>query len=136
MSFFTEELSISTNGKTEVIDITDMVLKAIQKHNPINGILALNLRHTTCAITINEAEPNLMRDIKEKLLDLVPENKSYYHNRIDTNAHAHLRTVLFGDSKVIPIINGKLSLGTWQRILLIESDGPRIRHLTITFVGD
>jgi len=136
MSFFAEELSISTNGKTEVIDITDMVIKIIEKHNPMNGILALNLRHTTCAITINEAEPNLMRDIKEKLLNLVPEDKTYYHNRIDTNAHAHLRTVIFGESKVLPIINGKLFLGTWQRILLLESDGPRIRHLMITFVGE
>ncbi len=136
MGFFAEEISISTNAKVDVIDITDMVLNAIKKHSPKNGLLALNLKHTTCGITINEAESRLMRDIKETLLNLIPENKSYYHNSIDTNAHAHLRSSLLGDSKILPIINGKLSLGTWQRILLLESDGPRIRHLTVTFVGE
>ncbi len=136
MTFFTDEISISTNSKVDVIDITEMVVNAIRKHDPKNGLISLNLKHTTCGITINEAETNLMRDIKETLLNLIPENKSYYHNRIDTNAHAHLRSTLLGDSKVLPVINGKLSLGTWQRILLLESDGPRIRHLTITFVGE
>ncbi len=136
MTFFSDEISISTNAKVDVIDITDMVMNVVKKHNPKNGLLSLNLKHTTCGITINEAESNLMRDIRETLLNLIPENKSYYHNRIDTNAHAHLRSSLLGDSKVLPIIEGKLSLGTWQRILLLESDGPRIRHLTITFVGE
>ncbi len=136
MNFFTDEVSISTNAKMDVIDITDMVKNVVKKHSPKNGILTLNLRHTTCAITINEGEPNLMKDIKEFFSTLIAENKSYFHNRIDTNARAHLGNILFGDSKTISVIDGKLSLGTWQRILLLEFDGPRIRHLVTTFVGE
>ena len=136
MNFFTDEISVSTNAKIDIINITEMVMDVIKKFEPKNGILSLNLKHTTCGLIVNEAEPNLIRDIKESLLKLIPDHKSYYHNRIDTNASAHLRASFLGGSLVFPVIDGKLSLGTWQTILLIESDGPRIRHVTLTFVGE
>ncbi len=123
-------ISIETRSREEVVDITEEVKRAITGKN---GILVVYSYHTTTGIVINEAETGLLKDIIEKLSDLVPRNAGYSHDRIDSNAHAHIKASLIGNSAVIPVENGKPALGTWQRVLFLEFDGPRRRRVHVMF---
>ncbi len=124
-------LSIGTNKRVEIVDITDLVEKNLENE----GNLALIYSpHTTTAVIINEAESGLLEDILHLMEKLVPYGKGYSHDRIDSNADAHLRASILGNSVVVPVENGKLMLGTWQRILFIEFDGPRTRRVIVKAV--
>ncbi len=129
-----EVVSISTSRKEEIVDITSEVRNAVRGFGIGDGIALVFSFHTTTAIVINEAEPRLLSDIDEFLKYVVPENRRYRHDEIDNNASAHLRATLLGNSVTIPILNGDVKLGTWQRILLIELDGPRNRRIGIQAV--
>ncbi len=124
-------MDIQTTTRTELIDITDRVRAAVKESDIENGICVISTRHSTAGIIINENERGLRSDILDMLEVLVPENKSYAHNQIDNNADAHLRAVLLGSSKVIPVEDGHPVLGTWQSIFFVELDGPRIRHVDV-----
>ncbi|HNR58423.1 MAG TPA: secondary thiamine-phosphate synthase enzyme YjbQ, partial [Methanothrix sp.] len=87
--------------------------------------------HTTTGIIINEAESGLVADLLRRLASLAPPRNGYLHDRIDDNAHAHLQAVLLGNSRTIPVEEGCLALGTWQRVLFVELDGPRRRSVLI-----
>ncbi len=100
-----------------------------------NGICVISTRHTTSGIIVTENERGLKRDILEMLEALVPEDKNYAHNQIDSNAHSHLRAVLLGMSESVPIENGHLVLGTWQSIFLVELDGPRSRTVNVKIIS-
>ncbi len=124
-------MDIHTTTQTELIDITDRVRTVVKESAIKNGICIISTRHTTSSIIINENERGLRNDILEMLENLIPENKSYAHNQIDNNAHAHLRAVLLGMSEIVPIEDGHLVLGTWQSIFFVELDGPRKRSVNI-----
>ncbi len=121
-------IHIKTKSREEIVDITDEVRRAVQGRNGIALIYSL---HTTTGIVINEAETGLMGDILERLKSLIPKNAGYMHDRIDSNADAHIKASLVGNSAVIPVENGKLVLGTWQRVLFLEFDGPRDRKVFV-----
>ncbi len=124
-------MNIRTTGRTELIDITDRV-RAVVLENGINdGIVIISTWHTTSGIIINENERGLKNDIIDMLERLIPENMNYVHNQIDNNAHAHLRAVVLGMSETLPIEDGHLVLGTWQRIFFVELDGPRSRTVNV-----
>ncbi|MHC1585877.1 MAG: secondary thiamine-phosphate synthase enzyme YjbQ, partial [Candidatus Syntropharchaeia archaeon] len=99
-----------------------------------SGICTVYTPHTTTAIVINENESGLRSDIFALLDKLVPGDGSYRHNRIDNNAHAHLRSLLLGPGVVIPVEDGDLMLGTWQRIFFVELDGPRRRRVYVKVI--
>jgi len=124
-------MDIQTTTRTEIIDITDRVRTVVKEHGIKDGICVISTRHTTSSIIINENERGLRNDILEMLENLIPENKSYAHNQIDNNAHAHLRAVLLGMSEIVPVEDGHLVLGTWQSIFFVELDGPRKRSVNI-----
>ncbi len=124
-------MNIQTASKTEIIDITDRVRASVNESGINDGVAVVSTRHTTSSIIINENERGLKNDILDLLESIVPENKNYAHNQIDNNAHAHLRAILLGMSEIIPIEEGHLVLGTWQRIFFIELDGPRSRTINI-----
>ncbi|KXS40819.1 YjbQ family protein [Methanolobus zinderi] len=128
-------MRIETSKQAELIDITDQVREHIRKSNVQQGICAVSTRHTTTAVIVNENESGLRKDILSLLGKLVPENAGYSHDRIDDNAHAHLRAVLLGSSETLHVDNGKLMLGTWQSIFFVELDGPRTRNVDITVIG-
>ena len=130
------ELSVKTARKVEVIDISNLVRDWVQKQEVRDGILTVSSMHTTAGITINEGESRLMQDIGEHLLKLVPRGAGYQHDRIDNNAHAHIASTLIGPSVNLSIQSGTLGLGTWQRVLFVEFDGPRRRTVRCTLVGD
>ncbi len=129
-------MDIQTTAQTELIDITDRVRAAVKESGVKEGICVISTRHTTSGIIINENERGLRTDILDMLEELVPENKNYAHNRIDSNAHAHLRAVLLGTSASVPVEDAHLVLGTWQSIFFVELDGPRNRSVDVKIIKE
>jgi secondary thiamine-phosphate synthase enzyme len=130
-----ERIELRTEESTELIDITGEVKRIVRANGVDSGICIVFTRHTTTGIIINENETGLRNDIRRLLDELVPRDKGYLHDRIDSNAHAHLRAVLLGSSVSIPIENGSMALGTWQSIIFVECDGPRQREIFVQVVA-
>ena len=125
------------NDLSQALRLVVGVVQDLCQNNQISdGILALSSEHTTAGITINEGEGRLMEDIGRHLLKLVPEGAGYQHDKIDHNAHAHIAATLIGASVTLSITSSSLGLGTWQRILFVEFDGPRRRKVRCSFVGN
>lgn len=102
-----------------------------------NGIVNIFTKHSTSAIRVNENEKGLLLDFEKALKDVIKEKDNYKHDFIDNNAASHIRAFLLGASETIPIIDGRLDLGTWQSIFFIELDGPRSnRTVDLTFMGE
>lgn len=127
--FLCMEIEIKTNKRVELIDITDRAQSLVEK----NGILLAFVTHTTAGLYVNENEPGLVKDVLN-MLDRLVQQQSYYHNRIDNNADSHLKAILVGNSAAIPVENGRLRLGTWQRLFFCEFDGPRRRKVHFTVI--
>jgi len=119
-----------------VIDFTDEILTLVQESKVKNGLLVAHLPHATAALILNEGEGGVMQDILNKVEELVPQRGGYQHDRIDDNAHAHLKSAFLGSTQVLPIVDGKVVRGTWQNFLVIEQDGPRRRTLAIFVIGE
>lgn len=128
------KLKIETSKRIELIDITPEVQEEVKKSEVSEGICIISTRHTTASIIINENERGLKEDILDLLERLVPTGAGYMHDRIDNNADSHLRAVLLGASESLPVSEGKLELGTWQRVFFAEMDGPRSRTVNITLL--
>ncbi|WP_010478079.1 secondary thiamine-phosphate synthase enzyme YjbQ [Thermococcus zilligii] len=125
-------IEVPTGERFQIVDITDEVQRKIREGKMKHGIALVFTKHTTTGLMINEPEEGLLQDFKSKMKELIPEGKGYLHDRIDSNAHSHLRAGLFLNSElVIPVDGGKLLLGTWQRILFVELDGPRHREVLV-----
>jgi len=129
-------IEIETKGRADVIDITDRVCETLRDCDKDSGICLVYSLHTTTGITINEADGPLIRDILDLLEKIAPEGAGYRHDRGDGNAHAHLRAMILGNSVMIPVEGRRLDLGTWQRILFFELDGPRRRRVFVRVVSD
>ncbi len=129
-------LDIHTGSRIELVDITLQVEEHVRDSTIKNGLCVISTRHSTTSIVINENESGLCSDILNMLERLIPPSAGYDHDRIDNNADAHLKAVLLGSSETVPILNGKLVLGTWQRIFFAELDGPRHRSVDVTVLGE
>ncbi|MCK4476306.1 MAG: secondary thiamine-phosphate synthase enzyme YjbQ [Methanophagales archaeon] len=131
-----ERIEIETRQSTELIDITGKVKEIVKsKSGDVDsGICVVFTKHTTSGIIINENETGLKSDILALLNELIPKGKGYLHDRIDDNAHSHLRSVVLGSSVTIPIEKGGLALGTWQSIFFVECDGPRRRDVYVKVI--
>lgn len=127
-------LDIKTNERIELIDITNDVKEQVSKSGVEQGICVVSTPHTTTSVFVNENESGLRFDILNLLERLVPPSAGYQHDRIDDNADSHLKAVLLGSSETIPIIDGKLVLGTWQSIFFAEMDGPRHRKVNLMII--
>jgi len=133
-----KSFSIQTRGDFSLIDLTEGVARAARDLGIREGAVLIFVKHTTCGVFINEDEEGLKKDIKNLLERLVPKEGNYAHNRnsSDGNAHSHLRALLFGQSLTVPIKEGKLALGAWQRIFMFDFDNkPRTREIVVTKVG-
>lgn len=124
----TARFTVETDTHTDVIDITDRVRDAIP--DAAEGTCTVFVRHTTTAITVNEAEPRLLGDLGDALGDLVPDT-GWDHDELDGNADSHVRAMLVGPSETIPVRDGDLDMGTWQSVLLVDCDGPRERAVDV-----
>jgi secondary thiamine-phosphate synthase enzyme len=128
-------LSVKTNAKTELIDITSKVQNIVRQSAITDGICMLYVPHTTAAVTINEsADPNVKNDIMMILNHVVPWEANYRH--LEGNSPAHVKATLVGQSELIAIENKDLVLGTWQGIFFCEFDGPRNRKLHIRLIKE
>jgi len=130
-----KSINIKTKARTEFVDITSEVQKAINDSDVRKGICYLYVPHTTAGITINEgADPSVVKDIQTTLKRLVPPDLNYSHT--EGNSDAHIKSTLVGMSKVVPIDNGRLALGTWQSVFFCEFDGPRNRTVAVKIISD
>jgi len=125
-------VSIETHDRSEVLDVTDAVTEALPER--ANGVATVFVQHTTAGVTVNEAESRLLGDLAAALEQLVPDT-GWAHDEIDDNADGHIRALLVGPSVTVPVSDGRLDLGTWQSVLLVECDGPRTRELQIEVIG-
>ena len=115
------------------VDITGQVQKAVRESGLSEGTAMIFVPHTTAAVTVNEnADPDVLYDLRLALAALVPK-LPYRHG--EGNSPAHLKSSLFGCSQLVPIVNGKLALGTWQGIYFCEFDGPRRRNFQVVVQG-
>ena len=133
------QLSVQTERKTQVVNLTEKIREACARLGPKDGILLIGVRHTTCAVCVNEDEAGLRHDFErlgEALLDPFRGKDGYRHDRIDDNAQAHLTSILLGHCVTLPLRDHLPVLGTWQSILLLEMDGPRPRTLDLTALGE
>ncbi len=128
-------LEIHTGSRIELVDITLQAEEHVRDSTIRNGLCVISTRHSTTSIVINENESGLCFDILNMLGRLIPPSAGYDHDRIDNDADAHLKAVLLGSSETVPVIDGKLVLGTWQRIFFAELDGPRYRNVDVTVLG-
>lgn len=125
-------LHITTAAREAMVDITPHLEELLRTENIRSGLLFVYTPHTTTALTINEgADPDVCRDILTHLRTLVPKNSAFLH--AEGNSDAHVKASLFGSSVQIMVEEGRLLLGTWQRIFLCEFDGPRKRKIWVRF---
>jgi secondary thiamine-phosphate synthase enzyme len=125
---------LETPGNGHIVDITDGVASVVRTAGVERGLVCACAVGSTVAIATMEHEPGAVHDLQALLDRLIPHDASYEHNRLnhDTNAHAHLRAALIGPSETIPLVDGRLSLGTWQQIVLLDfDDRPRTRTVTV-----
>ena len=128
------QISVKTNARTQMVDITSQVQNAVRQSNIKNGLVQVFSMHTTAAITINEnADPAVEIDILNTINKVIPWDDHFKH--MEGNSAAHIKVSLFGPSEIIPLENGSLVLGTWQGIYFCEFDGPRNRHVNIQIIG-
>ena len=138
MSARTERINFKTKGDGDTIDLTDEVRSTLKQSGVKDGMAVVFVPGSTAAITTVEYEGGLLKDLKEAFERLVPQGHPYAHNHGgDSNGHAHVRAAIVGPSAAIPIEGGRLTLGTWQQIVLIDfDDRPRAREVVIQIVGE
>ena len=135
-----------TTRAPEFVDITEEVVRHVRESGARDGLVCIYTKHTTAAIKINENEPLLLKDMEAFLKRIAPQDAYYGHNDFSVrtvnmtedecpNGHAHCSHLLLGTSETVPLIDGELQFGTYQRIFLIELDRPRQREVLITIVG-
>jgi secondary thiamine-phosphate synthase enzyme len=134
MKVYNESLRFSTRGEIEFIDLSEKVQEAVKKSGIKDGLAHVFAPHATGVLVLTEYEPNLEEDIRGMLEKLVPKRASYQH---PSNAHSHLRSLLLSPDKTLPVIDGRVVLGTWQSLLFIETDvHPRQRTVIIQVIGE
>ena len=122
--------TIRTRKKDEVVDITETVEASLQEMKAGDGVCMVFAAHTTCAITTADLDPGTDLDLLDALRHLLPK-LSYRHPHDPSHTPDHILSSLIGPSVTVPYTNGRLMLGTWQRIILVELDGPRQRTVHI-----
>jgi secondary thiamine-phosphate synthase enzyme len=135
----TERVIIETRGENDLHDLTDRAAGAIRSSGLGAGIVTVFVAHTTAAVTISEYEPGLVEDVDVPLERIAPRDETYLHNRLnaDDNAHSHLLSSIIGPSVTVPFADGRLLLGTWQGITLLELDThPRRRQVIVQVIGE
>ena len=136
----TQKIKVQSRGNTDVIDITGEVEKAVAKSKVENGIVALCNVGSTAGITTTEYEPGLANyDIEAAFEKIAPQNARYEHEKTwhDDNGHAHVRASMLGPCLTVPVVDGRLTLGTWQQIILVDFDTrPRTRTVVCQIMGE
>jgi secondary thiamine-phosphate synthase enzyme len=139
-------MAIDTRQPLEFVDVTSALSRVVEEAGLVEGLLSVQTRHTTTGLLINEHEPLLLSDLEAMFERLVPASTSYAHDDFSRrtvnlstserrNGHAHCRAALLRTSECVPVTGGRLSLGRWQRIFLVDFDGGQHRELSLTLIG-
>jgi len=130
-----QKLSIRTNRRCDIIDITTAIKNYLVEIKAHTGLLSVHCPHTTAGITINEnADPDVRKDLLKYLGQAVPENDGYAHS--EGNSDAHIKSTLVNCSQILIVEDGKLMLGQWQGVFFMEFDGPREREVWLKYLPD
>jgi secondary thiamine-phosphate synthase enzyme len=143
---YSETLRRTTSHAPQFIDITDETSDVLRRSGITNGIVVIFSQHTTAAIKINESEPELLKDMALFLSEIAPIEREYHHNNFNVrtvnmepderpNAHAHCQHLLLSASESVPAVAGRMVLGRWQRVFLVELDRPKARQVTVQVIG-
>jgi len=138
---------IETQHPTQFIDLTDEVAAFVKESRVHTGLINVQGLHTTTAVIVNEHDPLLLSDVAALLERIAPQDGFYRHDNVGLrtsncvladrpNGHSHCRALLLAPSVSVNITEGRLQLGTWQRIFLVELDGPRTRNVSVVVIGD
>ncbi len=128
-------IKIKTTRKTSIVNITNHVKEEVKRSGINDGLCVVYVPHTTACIFINEgADPDVVKDIVYFLEKLIPWSDSNYQHA-EGNSAAHIRSSIIGNSRIIPVENGDLVLGTWESIFLAEFDGPRERKVIVKIIS-
>ncbi len=139
MSVRTYPIRISTNGHTEVRDITGAVQEVIARSELAAGTVTVFCPSSTSGLTTIEYEPGCVADLQRMFEEMIPSARAYDHNAAwdDGNGHSHLRAALLGPSLTIPFTGGRMTLGTWQQVIYVDFDiRPRKRELVVQVMGE
>lgn len=136
---YQKEFNVSTKGFCDIIDITSQISDILIESKINQGVAVVFVTSSTAAITAIEYEPNLVKDFQEFMEKLIPSNKKYHHGATwgDDNGFSHLRASLIGPSMAVPVSKGKMTLGTWEQIVLCDFDSKnREREIAVKIVGE
>lgn len=140
-------IRIDTDNPTQFVDLTDRIEALVRTARLDSGLVNIQTLHTTTAIVVNEHEPLLLTDMAGLLERLAPVDAVYRHDNITLrtvncvlgeppNGHSHCRALLLGSTAALNVVGGELQLGRWQRVFLVELDGPRSRDVSVLLLGD
>jgi len=133
----TEYLTFNTRKQREYHDITDQIEDLVGESGIAEGMVLVSAMHITAGVWVNDHEDGLIADIDEWLEKLAPFKKDYRHHRTgETNGDAHLKSLLVGHEVIVPVTNGRLDLGPWQRVYYAEFDGQRKKRVIIKVMGE
>lgn len=127
-------ITIRTKEKDQIVDITETVEKYLKENKHEQGMCMIFVAHTTCALTTADLDPGTDLDLLDALRNMLPDKLRYRHPHDPSHTPDHILSSIIGPSLVIPYSNRRLLLGTWQRIILVELDGPRQRTVHISFL--
>jgi len=137
MKTLTEYLWFNTKKKKEFINITDEVQKVVNKSGVKEGFVLVSAMHITAGVFVNDEEDGIKNDLMQWAEGLAPFRSDYQHHHTgETNADAHLKSVLFHHQVIVPVTNGKLDFGPWQQIFYAEFDGQRRKRVIIKVLGE
>jgi secondary thiamine-phosphate synthase enzyme len=134
MPIYSNEILVQTTGRTDVIDLTPEISAEISNSSAEDGVVTLFVPGSTAALTTIEFESGVINDLKKAIEGIAPEDIYYEHNERwgDGNGYSHVRAALIGPSLQVPIISGRMTLGTWQQIVLLDFDNqPRNRRIIV-----
>lgn len=141
LGFLSSRIAVQTDSARHFIDLTSQLVDRVVQSGIFNGLLVVSSLHTTASLIVNEHEPELLKDLDGFLARLAPDSNGYAHNEVpcgpgeQPNGHAHCQALVLHASVTIPIIEGTLALGRYQRVFLVELDCARPREVTVTILG-
>jgi secondary thiamine-phosphate synthase enzyme len=130
---------LTTQGNTDILDITQKISECIQSSTLMNGLVTIFCPSSTSGVTTIEYEPGVLQDFTKIFNEIVPREISYQHDEAwhDGNGHSHVRAALLKASITIPLVDGRMTLGTWQQIVFIDFDTrPRKREIIVQIIGE
>ncbi len=139
MAVVTREIQLRTDGHSEVRDITDYIMRAVEESRLVAGIVTIFCPGSTGGLTTIEYESGVVADLKQVLDEIAPPGRDYKHHQRwgDDNGSSHIRAALVGPSLTVPFVAGRLTLGTWQQIVFIDFDTTaRARRLIVQVMGE